>query len=246
MFNSQPALENKKPAINHRIKLHTAMTDTGYQTLLKKQEEEDDVAFNRYPECIDNEGWDTFLVNPFDLDILRTFTRTNLQSQHKDDEIESMTPPYRISFKSITLDFLPVKDGEQQIEVCHMNAYQIIPGIMYTLLARLKGVLRKSILNQPDVKCAINYVSRYCYATRSSPLSTMHLACTEYNIKYRTYLNQYKGDDEAIPVSVMLASMYNACNTSKQITKRIYLYIGSSRTRTQSRSNLRQSICLHV
>jgi hypothetical protein len=60
------------------------MSDTGYQPLLKKNEEGDDTAFNWYPECIDNEEWDTFLVNPFDLEILQTFTRTNLQSQHRD------------------------------------------------------------------------------------------------------------------------------------------------------------------
>jgi hypothetical protein len=60
------------------------MTDTRYQTLLEKQEEEDDTAFNWYPECIDDEEWDAFLVSPFDLDILQTFTRTNLQSQHRD------------------------------------------------------------------------------------------------------------------------------------------------------------------
>jgi hypothetical protein len=84
---------------------------------------------------------------------------------------------------------------------------------MYILLARLKGVLRKSILNQLDIKCAINYVSRYCYATRSAPFNTMHTACTEYNIKFQTYLNQCEGDDEAIPVTVMIVSMYNTCYT---------------------------------
>jgi hypothetical protein len=94
-----------------------------------------------------------------------------------------------------------------------MNAYQIIPGIMYTLLASLKGVLHKSILNQRDLKRAIDYVSRYCYATRSAPFNTMHAACTEYNIEFRTYLNSCEGDDKAIPVTVMLVSMYNACYT---------------------------------
>jgi hypothetical protein len=94
-----------------------------------------------------------------------------------------------------------------------MNAYQIIPGIMNTLLERLKGVLRKSILNQPNVKRVIAYVSRYCYATRGSPFNNMHVACTDYNIKYRTFLNQCKGDDVAIPVSVMLVFMYNVCYT---------------------------------
>jgi hypothetical protein len=39
----------------------------------------------------------------------------------------------------------------------------------------------------------------------------MHMASTEYNIRCQNYLNNCKGDDEAIPVTVMLVSMYNAC-----------------------------------
>jgi hypothetical protein len=39
----------------------------------------------------------------------------------------------------------------------------------------------------------------------------MHVACTEYNIRCRNYLNNFKGDDEAIPVTVMLVFMYDAC-----------------------------------
>jgi hypothetical protein len=160
------------------------MTDNQYQTHLEKNEEVDDTGFKWYPECVNNEKRNTFLINPFDLEFLQTFTRTNLQSWQEDHETESITPPYRISFKSITLNVLPIRSGEQHIDVRHMNAYQIISGIMYTLIARLKGVRKKSILNQYDVNRAIDYISRYCYATRSAPFNMMHAACTEYNIKF--------------------------------------------------------------
>jgi hypothetical protein len=143
------------------------------------------------------------LENPFEFNFVHTFTTTNLWSEQQDDDTESV----------ITRDVLPIKIGTQRIDVGHMNAYQIIPGIMYTLLARLKGVLRKSILNQEDVKHAIEYVARYCYATRYAPFNTINTACTEYHIRCWNYLNNCEGDNEAIPVTVMLVSMYNTCYT---------------------------------
>jgi len=94
-----------------------------------------------------------------------------------------------------------------------MNAYQIIPGIMYTLQARLHGVVVKRILNDKDIMQAIKYVTRYCYATISAPFNTMHGACCDYGINWKQYLNSCEGDDEAIPVTVLLVSMYNACYT---------------------------------
>ena len=151
------------------------------------------------------------MENPFEFNVVHTFTTTNLQSEQQDNGTESVTPPYKITFESIMCDVLLIKSGTQRIDVCHMNACQIIPGIMYTLLAQLKGVLCKCILNQEDIKHTIEYVGRYCYATRSAPFNTMHAACTAYNIRCRSYLNNCKGDDEAIPVAVMIVSMYNGC-----------------------------------
>jgi hypothetical protein len=155
-------------------------------------------------------GGTQFLENPFEFDFVHTFTGTNLQSEQQDDDTESVTPPYKITFESIMHNVLPIKSVTQRIDVRHMNAYQIIR-IMYTLLAWLKGVLCKSILNQKDIKRTIKYVARYCFATRSAPFNTMHAPCTEYNIRCLNYLNNCEGDDEAIPVTATLFSMCNAC-----------------------------------
>ncbi len=176
-----------------------------------RKKEKYDRAFNWFAECISNEGWSTFVENPFEFNIVHTFTTTNLQSEQQDGDTESVTAPSKITFESITHDVLPIKSGTQRIDVCHANAYQIIPGIMYSLLAQLKGVIRKSILNQDDIKRAIEYATRYCYATRSAPVNTMHAVYTTYNIRCWNYLNNCKGDDDAIPVTVKLISMYNLC-----------------------------------
>ncbi len=75
------------------------------------------------------------LENPFEFNLVHTFTTTNLWSEQQDNHTESVTLPYKNTFESITRDVLPIKIGTQRIDDRHMNAYQIIPGIMYTLLA---------------------------------------------------------------------------------------------------------------
>jgi hypothetical protein len=58
-----------------------------------------------------------------------------------------MTPPYTITFKHITDDVSPLSGGLKKNDVCKINAYQIIPGIMYALFAKLKGALQNLVLN---------------------------------------------------------------------------------------------------
>jgi hypothetical protein len=102
-----------------------------------------------------------------------------------------MRPPFLISFKHITSNAGTANAAKQRtIDVQNMNGYQIIPGIMYTLLARLQGVVRATILNKSAAIKAINFVARNCYATRPQPFNTMHGSCTEYGIKAKLYLNQ--------------------------------------------------------
>ena len=153
------------------------------------------------------------MVNPFEPHRLHEFTKKCLQSNEQRNDKNQVSPPYRITFKSITSNVHPISSGTQKLDVRHMNAYQIIPGIMYTLQARLHGVVVKKILNNKYIMRAIEYVTRYCYATRSAPFNTMHGACSDYGINWKQFLNSCEGDDEAIPVTVLLVSMYNACYT---------------------------------
>ncbi len=150
----------KRPKILHTFKLQTAMNEKTHHNNKTKKGVEDDSKFNWFLECINNAEWKAFLANPFEVNKLQRFTRTCLQSVHKQDDSQGIMPPYRITFKSIASDVLPIKNGVQKIDVRHMNAYQIIPGIMYALQARLNRVLVKTILNEVDVKRSIEYVTR--------------------------------------------------------------------------------------
>ena len=99
-----------------------------------------------------------------------------------------------------------------------MNGYQIIPGLVYTLHSKLSGHVLKEILNKDDVVKIINYITRYCYATRNFPYVTMHGACQDYGIPMKQYLSSCEGELEILPVTVLFVSMYNACYTFQRNT----------------------------
>ncbi len=181
LVNSRHIAESARPDIQCKITVQQAITDQAHRKKIEQSNEFDNNGdFGWYPECISNEHWQAFLKNPFDTDILTEYTTQALQCKSKNDERVTMRPPFLISFKHTTSDPGTASTTKQKtIDVRNMNAYQIIPGIMYTLLARLHGVVRATILNESAAKKAINFVTRYCYATRAQPFNTMHGACTE-------------------------------------------------------------------
>jgi hypothetical protein len=131
----------------------------------------------------------TFLKNPFDTGILTNYTKQDLECKSENDKRVTLKPPFLISFKHITSNIGTANATKQHVtNVQNMNAYQIILGIMYTLLARLRGVVRATTLNESAAIKAINFVARYCYATRAQPFNTMHGSCTEYGIKPKNVL----------------------------------------------------------
>ena len=204
-----------RPDIEHTYHLQRGLTEAGFNQAKKRAEDNDEdyqlLLDEEIPTCIADTEWRHYLKNP--AENVHMFTRKCLQSKSKKDKNILVSPPYRIDFKSITKEVLPIEKGRQKLDVRHMNAYQIIPGIMYILLARIQGGLVKTILNNPGVTKAIDYVTRYCYATRSQPFNSMHAACYYYSINWKTFTNNCEGNDEAIPVTVLLVSMYNACFT---------------------------------
>ena len=165
------------------------------------------------PKCITKNDWVSFIKNPFDQDCLSEFTQKCLSWKDIQDKTKNCSPPYRITFQRITFDVLPIKNGMQNADVRLMNAYQIIPGLVYTLYSKLVGRVLKIIMNEDEVVNIINFIARYCYAVRSSPIITMHGACEDYKIPPKQLLSSCEGVYEIIPVTVLLVSMYNACYT---------------------------------
>jgi hypothetical protein len=154
--------QDTRPNIDYKITVQAAMTEQAYRRKLEQDEYSNDDNFGWYPECISNNNWKAFLKNPFDTDILTNYTIQNLECASKNDERVTMRPPFLISFKHITSNAGTANAAKQRtIDVQNMNGYQIIPGIMYTILARLRGVVRATILNKSAAIKAINFVARY-------------------------------------------------------------------------------------
>jgi hypothetical protein len=213
------------PAIEIRFTIQTAMDAAKYNTYKQTHNEVTDTKNmtditikNWLPKCITDLNWISFIRNPFDMESLREFTQLSLTSKTKDSAEMTCSPPHRITFRSITKNVLPITKGTQNVDVRQMNAYQIIPGLVYTLHSKLSGHVLKEILNNDDVIKIINYITRYCYATRSSPYVTMHGACQDYGIPIKQYLSSCEGEFEILPVTVLLVSMYNACYTFQPTT----------------------------
>jgi hypothetical protein len=170
---------DKEPVHEYQITLHTALTPKKYYNLFKGEVGEGvDSWFGWYPTFLKKSKWSRYVENPFDEDRKRVF---DMKDRNKND----VRPPYRSTLRSITADVVPDKKEKRQfIDRRHFNAYQIIPGIMYKLIARLSGRVQSHVINEVGAVQAIHYVTRYCHATRSAPFDTMHPACVSYNLKF--------------------------------------------------------------
>jgi hypothetical protein len=148
--NSRQLSQDTRPNIHYKITVQQAITDQAYRRKLEQNDDySNDEDFDWYPECISNNNWMAFLKNPYDTEILINYTKQNLEYKNKNNKRVTLKPPFLISFKHITSNTGTANTTKQKtIDVQNMNAYQIIPGIMNTLLARLQGVVRATILNE--------------------------------------------------------------------------------------------------
>jgi hypothetical protein len=213
------------PDIGERFTIQTAMDVEEYKTYkeannaVKDNNKMTDITIAGWlPKWITDGKWVSFIENPFDPECLHEFTQVSLSWKTRQNHKMTCSPPYRITFQRITLDVLPIKKGMQNVDVWQMNAYQIIPGLVYTLYSKLSGQVLKVIMNDDEVVNIINYIARYCYAARSSPYVTMHGECEDYKIPMKQYLSSCDGVYEILPVTVLQVSMYNACYTYQQTT----------------------------
>ena len=202
---------NKESGLEDTFKLQISLSTKAYEKICDELvaegygENEWETAHQWFPQLIQEDNWTNYVQNPFNEDNPEVFNLVNSTGNEA-------RPPYRITLRSITQCLCEEKNCRNMSRK-QINFYQIIPGIMYELISRLSGQVRSHVINEDSAVKAINFIPRYCYAIRTSPFNEMHPPCIHYNIKYNKYLNMCQGNDEAIPVSVLLVSMYNACYT---------------------------------
>ncbi len=101
------------------------------------------------------------------------------------------------------------------IHVKHMNAFLIVPRILYNLSTKLqKGVLHDR-LGQNQEMNLINNIKRVGYAMQRGPYLTTHGAYTLYTTLNPSKYIQGCPDNvnQIIPVMLFLVMLYNACFT---------------------------------
>ncbi len=126
-----------------------------------------------------------------------------------------MTPPYRITYKSVTTDLgtVATKNCARKVDVRLYNAYLIIPGIVLHLSSKAKNIEVNELCGGYFEVNVINFVARYGNYTRKSPFITMHGAYTKYIevMTDVTYISGLTGDSQIVPVTMFLVMLYNAC-----------------------------------
>ena len=71
-----------------------------------------------------------------------------------------MTPPYALTFKSLTTDVGPVTTiGGRKIDARHYNEYLIIPGIVYHMASKITNSLVTDRYGNPFKVGIINLIA---------------------------------------------------------------------------------------
>jgi hypothetical protein len=105
----------------------------------------------------------------------------NLSCHLKTPQVrKKLMPPYRIPWMTQTSDVGPVETKKRLVDVRHMNAILIVPGIVYNLSTKLqKGVLHDHLGQNQEINL-IKFITRVRYATQRGPYLTIHGAYTQY------------------------------------------------------------------
>jgi hypothetical protein len=74
-----------------------------------------------------------------------------------------MTPPYGITYESVTMDLGEVvtKNGARKFDAQLYNGYLLIPGILYHLSSKTKSIRVNKLFGSAFEVNVINFVARY-------------------------------------------------------------------------------------
>lgn len=189
-------------------------TTIKFQKDMKKHGQNDDADCYGCPSCITSDVWDAYIKNPFDAVARKEWVKSIALPCIDENKLTEMTPPYRITYESVTTDIGKVenRNGPRKVDARMYNGYLIIPGLVYHLMSKMKNVNVNTLLgNDFEVK-VINFIARYGNYTRKTPHVTIHGAYSRYiEMTDPKYVNACTGESQVIPVTLFLVMLYNAC-----------------------------------
>jgi hypothetical protein len=183
-----------------------------FKTDILKVEQQDWVVYG-YPNCLRGTAWDGYVGNPFDSTARKDFIKTISFSCIDSTKETIMTPPYGLTFDSVTTDVGTIDTGgKRKIDARHYNGYLLIPGLVYHMSSKMKNIRINELYGNPFEVGMINYISRYGPYTRLKPFVKLHGAFANYfEMTEVSYINECTGEFQIIPVTMFLVSLYNAC-----------------------------------
>jgi hypothetical protein len=128
-----------------------------------------------YPDCLTSAAWDAYTKNPFDFTTRKDFLNTISLTCIGETKDAKMTPPYALTFDSLTTDVGPVTTvGGRKINARHYNGYLIIPGTVYHMASKITNSLVTNRYGNQFEVGIINFIARFGNYTRKAPYLKIH------------------------------------------------------------------------
>ena len=200
------------------FKYQEQITIQKYTKVLESGNENTVMGFSKF---ITSTEWDEYIKNPFDTTARENYLQhVSVVRDPKKSRNKKLYPPYGLTFASFTTDggVVEVKEKRRKIDAGHVNAYLIMPGIVYHLSATLKkGNIHKYVGKNKEMQL-IQFLCQFGYATRKAPTVMLHVAHTNYcpGINETKFFQGCVGYYRIIPVTLFLTMLFNACLTYQE------------------------------
>ncbi len=100
----------------------------------------------------------------------------------------------------------------RNIDVRYLNAYLIVPRLVYYTSLKLKNESIDNFLGKDEEVKLIQCITRYGVYTRANPYCKLHGAHAKYTkIHNVSYINNCDNWNRIIPVTMFLVMLFNAC-----------------------------------
>jgi hypothetical protein len=189
-----------------------------YKKVLESGNENTAMGFSRF---ITSNEWEEYIKNPFDSGAREQYLQhVSVLRDPRKSKTKKLSPPYGLTFASFTTNVgvVEVKEKRRKIDAGHVNAYVIIPGIVYHLSATLeKRNIHEHVGREKEMQL-IQFLCCFGYATRKGQTMMLHVANTHYchGINETKFLQGCLGYYRIIPVTLFLTTLFNACMTYQE------------------------------
>ncbi len=118
---------------------------------------------------------------------------------------------------NLTNDVGTIKHSKRLLDVRHYNACLLIPWLVYHLSTKLnRQILSQYLANNYEINL-IHFLTRFGYATRTSPYCKLHGTYIHYmKVKNMLYINDCQDKERIIPATLFLSMLFNACFTYQE------------------------------